>query len=305
MSNILEQLNTDFSFDDGVSSLCFKMGKADIPLIEIHNEHASAVISLQGAHILSWVPVDNDEVIWLSKDAIFAAAKSVRGGIPICWPWFGAHESNDSYPAHGFARTVLWQVLDVQKISSGETQIAFILDTRTLDEDYQLMWPAATVVEYRVTISKRLKLELSTFNHSDEEISIGQALHTYFKVKNVSNTTVYGLEDKDYFDKTDGFKRKTQSGPVTINSEVDRVYLQTPDDITIDDTKRKILITKQGSQSTIVWNPWEQVAIKMADLGERGYLDMLCVESANAAEDVVSIGEGEHHSLLVTYSLNQ
>jgi len=299
----LEQLNENFAFSDGENFLRFKMGEGGILLIEIHNDQASAVISMQGAHVLSWVPVDKEEVIWVSDDAVFASGRSVRGGIPVCWPWFGAHEDNASFPAHGFARTVMWQVLDVQQISSGETQIAFMLDTRALDESYQQMWPSATVVEYRVTIAKTLKLELETFNHSDEEISIGQALHTYFKVDDVRNTAIDGLDDRDYLDKTDGFKRKTQSGPVTLSDEVDRVYLQTPDDIIIDDTKRKIMIKKRGSLSSIVWNPWKLVAEKMGDLGKDGYLSMLCVESANAAEDIVSIGSGQHHNLSVTYSL--
>ena len=166
------------------------------------------------------------------------------------------------------------------------------------------MWPQATVAEYRLTIAKTLTLELATYNNSDQPIIIGQALHTYFNIEDITNTAVYGLEDKDYFDKTDNFKRKKQNGPVLINTEVDRVYLQTPDDVIIDNKKRKIVIKKQGSQSTVVWNPWKSVAEKMGDLGKDGYLKMLCVESANAAEDTVRIGVGEAHKLLVIYEID-
>ncbi len=299
----VEQLNNDFSFDNGSHTLCFIMGKGDIPVIEIHNDHASATISLQGAHLLSWVPAGENEVIWLSEDAIFLLGKSVRGGVPVCWPWFGAHESDASYPAHGFSRTTLWRVTNTQQLSAGETQVTLQLDTSELDDHIQRMWPMATVVEYTLTIANTLTIELTTFNNSDQSITVGQALHTYFSIDDVTNTTVYGLEGKDYLDKTDGFKRKLQTGPVVIDEEVDRVYLQTPDDVIIDDRKRKIIVKKQGSLSTIVWNPWKNVAQKMGDLGKDGYLKMLCVESANAAEDNVDIRAGERFKLIVIYEV--
>ena len=299
----VEQLNKEFSFANEYHSLIFKIGKGGIPIVEITNDQSSAAISLQGAHVLSWVPAGEDDVIWLSDEAKFAVGKSVRGGVPICWPWFGPHEENAAYPAHGFARTVLWQVLKTEAISAGETQITFQLDTRQLDDSLQAMWPLPTIAEYRLTIAKTLTMELTTFNHSDQLMNIGKALHTYFKVDDVSCTKVLGLEGKDYLDKTDGFTRKTQVGAVTISEEVDRVYLETADDLIINDNKRMIVITKQGSESTVVWNPWKDVADKMGDLGEDGYLKMLCVESANAMQDTVDIEAGESHSLRVTYEL--
>lgn len=299
----VKQLNDIFSFQKGNNKLCFKTGAGEIPVIDVQNEQASTTISLQGAQVLSWKPVGEDEVIWVSDEASFVPGKSVRGGIPICWPWFGAHGTGASYPAHGFARTCLWQVVDAQPMASGETQITFRLDTRQLDERIQAMWPLAAVAEFRLTIGSTLTMTLTTLNHSEQAITIGQALHTYFAVEDVRQTSVFGLEGRDYLDKTEGFKRKIQEGPVIIESEVDRVYLQTADDIIVDDNKRKISITKQGSQSTIVWNPWQAVAQKMGDLGQDGYLKMLCVESANAAEDIVTINPGEGHTLTVTYAI--
>ena len=299
----VDDLNKNFSFEDGNNSLRFKIGKGDIPIVEIQNEQASATISLQGAHVLSWKPANEVEVIWLSSDATFALGKSVRGGLPICWPWFGAHESNTSFPAHGFARTVLWQVIDTKVLPAGETQITFKLDTTQLDENLRQMWPQATTAKYRLTIAKTLTMELTTYNNSDEAIVIGQALHTYFNINEISKTTVYGLEDKTYLDKTEDFSAKMQDGPIIIDKEVDRVYLDTTDDVVIDDKKRKIVIKKQGSHSTIVWNPWKDVADKMGDLGKDGYQKMLCVESANAADDVVTIKAGESNTLLVTYEI--
>lgn len=298
----INDLNKNFSIDAN-QYLSFKLGEGGIPRVEIGNDYASAVISLQGAHVLSWTPKGEEDVIWLSDDATFSMGKSVRGGVPICWPWFGAHDSDTTFPAHGFARTILWSVKQTKALESGETQITFGLDSSELEEKIQPMWPQATVAEYRITVGKTLTLELITSNHSDESITIGQALHTYFNVYDVSQTIVSGLEGKDYLDKTTGFDRKNQTGPITINEEVDRVYLQTTDDIVIDDTKRKIRIEKKGSSSTVVWNPWQEVADKMGDLGKEGYRHMLCVESANASEDTVSIPPGESHTLLVTYKI--
>ena len=299
----VENLNKDFSLENENNSLNFKIGKGEIPVVEIKNNHASAIISLQGAHILSWTPAKNTEVIWLSDDATFALGKSVRGGIPICWPWFGAHESNSSFPAHGFARTVLWQVTNTKSLLAGETEITFQLVTDDSDENLQKMWPQSTIAEYKVTVGETLTMELTTFNHSDKTIPIGQALHTYFNINEIGNTTVSGLDKKTYLDKTDEFNSKIQDGPIIINKEVDRVYLDTADDIVIDNKERKIIIKKQGSHSTVVWNPWKDVAEKMGDLGTEGYRKMLCVESANAADDTVNIKAGESYTLKVSYEL--
>jgi len=301
----IDALNKAFGQTGAEGSIVFKMGKGNIFAVEIKNKQAHALISLQGAHLLSWVPRGEDEVVWVSEDAGFAEGKSVRGGVPICWPWFGAHKSSASFPAHGFARTILWDVVSTKLLASGETSIVFKLNTKRLDDSIQQMWPVLTTVEYTLTIGEFLRLELTTCNNSGQDIIIGEALHTYFNVGDVSATQITGLDGKNYLDKPDDFKRKKQVGDIHVDGEVDRVYLQTMDDVIIKNNKRKIRISKQGSQSTVVWNPGEQVADKMGDLGKDGYLQMLCVESANAADDVVTIAAGESHSLRVKYTLEK
>ncbi|GMR01626.1 MAG: D-hexose-6-phosphate mutarotase [Gammaproteobacteria bacterium] len=300
----IDQLNNEFSLEVANNNLHFKTGKGDIPLVEIHNTHGSALISLQGAHLLSWIPADEEDVIWLSEDAKFATGKSVRGGIPVCWPWFGAHESNADYPAHGFARTTDWQVINTEALGDGNTRITF---TTQPQPETEAMWPPETSVQYQITVGKKLEMELITHNNGAEAITIGQALHTYFKVGDVSNVLLHGLDDTDYLDKLDGFDRKCQHGPVTIQQEVDRIYLNTTSDCVIEDKtlKRNIIIIKCGSHSTVVWNPWEETADKMGDLGHLGYRNMLCVESSNAAEDVVTIQPGKAHQLWVQYEIQR
>ncbi len=300
----IKQLNNEFSLEVGGNNLRFVNGKGDIPVVEINNQHASALISLQGAHLLSWIPKGKEDVIWLSDDAQFSPGKSVRGGIPICWPWFGAHESNENFPAHGFVRTTDWQVITTEALDNGNTRISFTTKPRVETED---MWPPETSVQYQLTIGNKLELELITHNNGTRPIEIGQALHTYFNIGDITKTLLYGLDDTDYLDKPDNFKRKVQHGPISIEEEVDRIYLDSSSDCVIEDKslQRNIVIIKCGSHSTVVWNPWKEVADKMGDLGKEGYKKMLCVESSNAADDVVIIDPGKAHQLWVQYDVQR
>jgi len=301
---IINQLNQRFSINTKNTTLQFVEAEGDIPRIEIKNKNAKALISLQGAHLLSWVPVGMSDVLWLSEQASYKQGKSVRGGIPICWPWFGAHEINKSLPAHGFARTVMWQVIKTEALSENETMIVFRLDCRSQNQAISNMWPYAVSVEYTLVIGDSLILTLTTQNHSDEAVTIGQAFHTYFNIGDIKDTQVCGLENKAYLDKPDNFNQKIQSGPLLVTNEVDRVFINTEDDVAIKNKSRIITISKQGSRSTVVWNPWKDVARKMGDMGEHGYQQMLCVESANAADDIRTIEAGGSHQLSVIYRLS-
>ncbi len=296
------QLNQSFALNKSGNHLVFVSGSKGIPVIEITNQHASARISLQGAHLLSWIPEGEADVLWLSEDAVCAAGKSIRGGIPICWPWFGAHASNTSYPAHGFARTIIWHVNATQALANGNTIINLSITPQTETES---MWPADTELNLCISIGKKLEMELTTRNNGTQAVVIGQAFHTYFKVGDISEVLLHGLDDTDYLDKPDNFKRKVQHGHITIENEVDRIYLDTASDCVIEDNslKRNIIIRKCGSHSTVVWNPWKKIADKMGDLGKDGYKKMLCVESSNAAEDVVTIEPGKSHQLWIQYEV--
>lgn len=300
----INQLNDEFSLEVNGNNLHFISGDGGIPCVEIHNHLGSALISLQGAHLLSWKPVGEEEVIWLSEDAKFSPGKSVRGGVPICWPWFGAHESNNAFPAHGFARTTDWQIINTEALDDGTTRVSF---TTQPQQNNETMWPTETSVQYQLTIGKRLEMELITHNNGSQAITIGQALHTYFNVADVSKVLLHGLDDTEYLDKLENFKQKRQNGPVTIQQEVDRIYLNTASDCVIEDKllKRNIVIIKCGSNSTVVWNPWLETASKMGDLGVDGYSKMLCVESANAADDIVTIDAGKSHHLWVQYEVQR
>lgn len=298
----MKRLNEKFALSNGKNHLCVVEGNGGMPVIDIKNKFATAVISLQGAHVLSWTPEGHEDVIWLSEDASFAPGKSVRGGIPICWPWFGAHESDSGLPAHGLARTAMWEIICTEALEDGSTRITF---TTTPKPENEHMWPTDSTVQYLVTIGKKLEMELVTRNNGSGPIIIGQALHTYFSIGDIDKVLLHGLEDNSYLDKLEGFVEKYQRGPVSVEGEVDRIYIDTARECAIDDKslKRNITIKKRGSHSTVVWNPWQETAEKLGDMGEEGYRKMLCVESCNAADDVVTIAPGNAHHLWVEYQV--
>ena len=284
--------------------VAFQEGADGLIMAEVRNRFATARISLQGAQVISWAPLKEEPVIWLSKAAKFAAGKSVRGGVPICWPWFGAHATETSFPGHGYARTVMWDVIATEALDDGRTRLTFRLQENPTT---RAQWPHNTPVECRITVGDALEIELVTKNAEDTTITITQALHTYFEIGDIGKVKVYGLEDTEYLDKVDGGQRKLQHGPITIDGEVDRVYVSTRAECVIDDPvlQRKIHINKRGSDSTVVWNPWIEKANKMGDLGEDGYRHMLCVESGNAAENVVTIAPGETRHMWVSYRIER
>ena len=295
----IDQLNREFALK---SVLVFVEGKGGLPVVEVNNQHCSARISLQGAQLTSWVPAGEDEVIWLSSDASFKQGKSIRGGIPVCWPWFGPHESETDFPAHGHARTVLWDVLETEAMDDGATLIRFKIIENELTKR---LWPYSCELIMTMRIGSSLEIELLTRNTDSKSFKITQAFHTYFNISDVRKITVTGLEGCNYLDKLDQFAIKQQTGSVKISGETDRIYLKTDDDYSIVDPgfNRSIQIKKSGSHSTVVWNPWESTAEKMGDLGEDGYLKMVCVETANAADDFVLLEPGQSHSLSVKYQL--
>lgn len=302
MSNIdYSLLNERFGLRGQV---VFKEGAGGLAVVEVANSHATATLALQGGHLMRWAPRSQPPVIWLSRAAKFGSGKSIRGGVPVCWPWFGPHGSDASLPSHGFARTVPWEVTATQTLPNGATRLSL---RRMPSEATQAAWPHSTELTLCVTVGTTLEMGVVTRNTGDETVTLGQALHTYFEVGDVRRIKIHGLGGCEYIDKVDGGARKIQSGPVTLSAETDRIYLGSTADCLIDDPqlRRRIRIAKGGSHSTVVWNPWIEKAARMGDLGENGYLDMVCVESANAADDVVTLAPGEEHRLWVRYSVEE
>ena len=276
----------------------------DFIAVEVTTAFSTARVALQGAHVLSWRPKGEKPVIWLSRAAKFAAGKSIRGGIPLCWPWFGPHATEAGFPGHGFARTIPWNLLAAGKLPDGRVRLEF---EPVLNDAARAQWPHPSALKYTVTVGQELVVGLATRNTGTAAFQLGQALHTYFEVGDVRTASVAGLEGRGYIDKVDGGKRKKQKGAVTFSGETDRVYLGTSGACAVIDPalKRTLLITSTGSRSTVVWTPWAEKAAKMGDFGRTrgkpGEDCMVCVETANAADDVITLAPGETHRMTAQY----
>jgi D-hexose-6-phosphate mutarotase len=299
MSDSIAALNSRFAL---AGQLEFAEGPGGLTVAKVSNAQGEAMISLSGGHVMTWHPKGEKPVLWLSGYAKFAPGKSIRGGVPVCWPWFGPHEKEAGFPGHGFARTVPWTVDGTEALPDGATRLTLTLQQ---SDATRAQWPHPSSAQIVVTVGRELRIDLTTGNLGDAPFVLGEALHTYFAVSDIRNAPIRGLEGCTYWDKAGGGQTRVQEGAIAIGSEVDRVYLDTGADCTIDDAglKRRIRIRKEGSRSTVVWNPWAEKAEKMGDFGPEGYLGMVCVESGNALGNVVTVAPGASHTLTVVYSV--
>lgn len=294
----IEQLNTDHGI---VGQIEFFEGQGGLPFIRASNAKANALISVYAGQVLAYRPAGKaEDLMFLSEKAYYQAGKAIKGGVPICWPWFGPDPEGKGRPAHGFVRNRMWDVVDTAVTVNGETRIVLGL---TDTPETRSIWPHAFVLRLEINIGEKLDLALVTRNSGDQPFTITQAFHTYFGIGDIHQTSVSGLEGKSYIDKVDGGQQKLQSGMVTINAEVDRIYLDVANELIIHDAarKRNVRITSQGSRSAVVWNPWAKIASEMADLQDDDYLRLLCVETTNAASDVVTIQPGSEFRLTAQY----
>lgn len=295
----LDELNQRFGL---AGQLRFSAPAETAIVAEIDNGHASAQLALQGAQVLTYQPSGATPVLWLSPAARWVPGKSLRGGVPVCWPWFGPHPEDAAQPAHGYARGQMWEVRSSSAIP-GTTHLVLGLPARA---EYQRYTPYAADldVELAISISTQLRMTLTTRNKGTVRAPLSQALHTYFRVSDISGVRILGLEDHVYVDKVAG-GRATQRGAIQIDGEVDRIYLDTDDDCVIEDPglRRRIRIAHTGSRTTVVWNPWVAKSQQLGDMGAAGYREMLCVETANAADDARQLAPGATHVLSAVISL--
>ena len=294
MNHDIDTLNRRFGL---AGALHFVNGSGDLPVAEIQTSQASARVALQGAHLLAWQPAGAAPVIWVSQAAVFAPGQPVRGGVPVCWPWFGAREG---LPAHGFVRTRLWQVRAASMDADGQVVLRLGLQD---DADTRALWNHSFDLELLLTIGATLSLTLISRNTGDQPITLTDALHTYFCVADIQQTTVQGLDGCDYLDKVQNFARAKQAGAVEFTGETDRIYVDTTADCVIEDRvqKRSIRVSKSGSSSTVVWNPWREKTF--ADMAAGVYQQMLCVETCNAGPDQVTLAPGQSHALTACLSV--
>ena len=266
------------------------------PVIHIANTHATASIALHGAHLTHYAPLGEAPVIFTSQSAIYTAGKAIRGGIPICWPWFGAHPAPNSgnFPAHGYARTSFWELENTSSSSKG-TRLIF-----TLPPPYNS--PLRASLE--ILIGKTLELSLTTVNQSATPQTFSEALHSYFTVTDAHTTELLGLNGRDYINSaTAPETREQQSGPVHFPNEIDRIYTST-DGLTICDHEKNrcISIKKTNSRSSIVWNPGPIKGTALNDLHNDEIAQFICAESGNVREESITLPPQSSHTLTLNIS---
>lgn len=263
----------------------------------ISTQAAEADLYLQGAHITHWTPHGHKPVLFLSTKSLFMPGKAIRGGVPIIFPWFGPRSDGKPGPAHGFARITEWAVEGARLLSNGNVQITLALAP---NEATRGLGYVSFHLRFRVTIGSSLEMELETRNEASEPLTYEEALHTYFAIADIRQASVSGLEDTTFIDKTDGFKRKQMlNEPMRIAKETDQVHLSTQATCVIQDPvwRRRIIVAKSGSDSTVVWNPWIDKTKGMSDMAPDDWRGMLCVETSNAADNAVHLPPGASHKM--------
>ena len=286
----LAQLNEHFGLP-GV--LAFHATASGLIHADITTPHATATIYLQGAHVAAWQPKGQQPVIFVSRKSDFAPGKPIRGGVPIAFPWFATRHDGKSGPSHGFARIQDW-TLAFAALAGEDLHMTFTLGpteiSRNLGYDnFRLA--------YQLTIGRRLAMQLTVANDAAVPLVFEEALHTYYAVADIHEVALNGLEGVTYLDKMDNFQSKVQHGAITITEPTDRVYLNTTGPCLLHDTgtKRKISVTKTGSNTTVVWNPWESGAAKLPDLDPTEWHEFLAVETVNAAANAITLAPGAQH----------
>jgi glucose-6-phosphate 1-epimerase len=270
-------------------------GNGGLPKVRITSPEGGGEIYLHGAHVTSWKPVGHEEVLFVSSKSRWEQGRAIRGGIPICFPWFGGKADDPEAPAHGFVRTKAWQLESIAQAGGGIT-VSMVTES---DEGTREWWPAEFRLNYRATFGSVLGLELVMTNTGTMPLRFEEALHAYYRVENAEKARVQGLDAVHYFDKTDSNREKAQDGEIAIASETDRVYRNTSGPIEIVDPglRRRVLVSKENSHTTVVWNPWVEKARSLSDLGDGEWRKMICVEVCNTAAFAVDLGPGQEHTM--------
>jgi glucose-6-phosphate 1-epimerase len=288
----IDELNQRFAIT-GIAQI--SAGNGGLPRLDISTPAASAEIYLHGAQVTSWRPAGAQEVIFLSKNSQFEAGRAIRGGIPICFPWFRNKVDDPKAPSHGVVRTKAWQ-LDSVEHQGDVVTVSFSTES---DEGTRAWWPHDFHLVHRATVGARLTQELVMTNTSAAPLRFEEALHTYYRVGAAEAVRIRGLDGVRYLDNTDANREKRQEGDIVFTEQTDRAYMDTTYAVEIHDPtlRRRIRLVKENSRTTVVWNPWSTGAQSLADLGDDEWRTMACVEASNMRAFAVDLGPGEKHTM--------
>jgi len=270
-------------------------GQGGLPLLHIHNGYADCEVFLHGAHVARFQPKGQPDVLWMSPYSVYGEGKPIRGGIPVCFPWFGPHRTRPELPQHGFARLRIWELVSIGYLPNGKTQVVLSLDD---DEGTLSAWPYHFHAEMRITVGADLTMALLVRNTGKEEFSCEEAFHTYFSVSSPLACEIQGLDGVGYIDRTHNDARKTQSGPLRVTCEMVKAFMGAPVSCQLVDDQasgtRRIKVEQEGMGAMVVWNPWEAAAQRNPEILE-GWQQYVCIESANVLDCPIVFLPGDSH----------
>ena len=271
------------------------VGNGGLRKVRITSPACAGEMYLHGAHITSWRPTGEEEVLFLSRQSRWEDGHAIRGGIPVCFPWFAHKADNPEAPDHGFVRTKAWQLDSIADVAG---TIIVSMSTES-DEATKKWWPAEFRSVLRAAFGKELSVELVVTNTGRTPLCFEEALHAYFRVGNIEMTRARIPDALRYIDKTDSHRTKTQLSDIVIASETDRVYLDTRDEIELEDPvlERRLRVAKENSRKTVAWNPWSQKAHSLSDFGDDEWVQMICVEPSNVSDFAVDLAPGQQHTM--------
>jgi len=290
----LQELNERFEIP---AAARFEAGPGGMTELDIRTQGHQAQIMLHGAHVTHFCPAGCEPVLWMSRRSWFAPGKPIRGGVPVCFPWFGMRAGAPDAPNHGFVRLREWEVESLVRAPEGQVVVTLRL---AADDRTRAHWAGDFELRHTVTVADSLTMSLETRNVGAEPLTITEALHTYFRVSDIRKASVSGLAGVTYVDKVaPGGKAVQGDGAITFSGETDREYVDTQATCEIDDPglSRRIVVAKSGSDSTVVWNPWTAKAARMPDFDDDEWPGMLCVETANAGDNAVTVAPGASHTM--------
>jgi len=283
----LQALTTDInSISLSNSTVLYKSTAPGLPLLVIDSPLCNAVLSPYGAQLLEFKSKDKAPLLWLSPKAVFEQGVPIRGGIPLCAPWFGPHPTDSQKPNHGFVRNNDWIVKNIEEFSNGEVKLDFLFDTQDTEaETYDYCFQ----IKLSMTLGNSVTLALTVVNLGGDEMPFSWAFHTYFAINHLDATRVTGLTGEEYLDQTKALSPCTQVNDITFTNEVDRVYQGIGEEQSILCDREGVTIADiKGSScpSAIVWNPDSELAAKMKDIGANGHLQFICVERGAVFDDI-------------------
>jgi D-hexose-6-phosphate mutarotase len=278
-------------------------GRGGLPVLRVDGPAARAEIYLHGATVTDWTPRGGEPVLWVSSASRFTHDAPIRGGVPICFPWFGSRDGHPESASHGFARLCEWSLLSAHADTAGDdVTVRLRLTDRDVAAAYA--WPHRFEAIYTVVVGSRLSLALTVTNRGDEPVVFQEALHTYLGVRDVRAVEVTGLEGTVFHDQLAVTAAVGgEPGPVRFAGETDRIYLDAGESTTVLDgrTGRSVRIAKSGSATTVVWNPWVAKAAALPDFGDDEWKQMVCVEVCNVGAAAIGLEPGESHTMTATF----